>query len=118
MGRGGGGSRGRGGGGGGGASSPSSGGGITPAAMDKAFDASPGAKDNFVTLADFRERLGGTRAEQDAAIRQGRLEGKFTLDTHEGLFNTARYEANRERYRAASVPQPGSSKPFIYISRR
>lgn len=125
MGRGGGGSRAKGGGGGGGAATSSNasagaqggGGGIGQKDLEKAFDASPGAKDNFVHLADFRDKLGGTRAQQDAAIRQGQLDGKFTLDPHEGLYNTKRYLENAARYKAAAIPNK-HGKVFEYISRR
>lgn len=88
--------------------------------MDKAFDASRGAKDNQVFLADFRAKLGGTRESQDAAIRQGVRDGKFSLDTHEGLHETTYYRENRDRLRAGSLSQGnrGDTKPYMYISRR
>lgn len=57
----------------------------TPGGVLAAFDASPGHRDNFVSLADLRERMGGTRAEQDAAILAAARAGRISLDSHEGL---------------------------------
>jgi hypothetical protein len=82
----------------------------------KAFDASPGAaRANFVKLSDLRERLGGTREEQDAWIRRERIAGRFSLDTHDGVHGKL-----SDRDRAAAVVEGSADRPtrMIYISRR
>lgn len=84
--------------------------------FDRAYSKSPGAKDDFVKLADIRARLGGTRESQDAAIRKMRVSGKYTLDTHEGLHTSPKFKADRERIMAAAITERGSR--FVYISRR
>jgi hypothetical protein len=99
-----------------GATTGASFGGYSEAHFNAAFDKSPGAKDDLVTLADFRSALGGTRAEQDAAIRQARIAGKFSLDTHEGLFESSRFQANRAKIMDATITESGSR--YVYISRR
>lgn len=69
---------------GGGAVSPANPAPPTPTGVVQAFQAAPGANSNFVNMADMRDRLGGTRAEQDVAILQAVRSGKLTLETHEG----------------------------------
>jgi hypothetical protein len=80
----------------------------------KAFDSSPGAaRHNWVSLADLRDRLGGTREQQDRAIRAAVDSNRFTLDTHEG-----RHGPLTDRQIAATIKQRHGEKPFAYIARR
>jgi hypothetical protein len=86
-------------------------GGITPQTFNAAFDSSPGAKLNVVRLDHFREKLGGTREQQDAAIRTMQLSGHYALDSHEGFTQGLPPSA-----RAAAIHQGGSQ--LAYIARR
>jgi hypothetical protein len=122
MGRGGG-SRGAKGGGGGSAATAakSDGGGglggtsITATQFQSAFSKADAtgkyAGENLVSLDKFRATLGGTRAEQDAAIRAMRVSGKYGLSTHEGLHGSV-----TASQKDASIGEAGSR--YVYISRR
>lgn len=81
----------------------------TPTGVVAALEASPGARNNFVTLADLRDRLGGTRAEQDVAIRQAIREGRVTLEVHEGNVGNL-----SQRMKDAAIRQ-GDATRFVYI---
>lgn len=82
------------------------------AQLDRAFNAANRSGDNFVKLRDLRNRLPGvSRPQLDAAIRAGRLSGKYTLDSHEGLHG----KLTRSERRAAIVERGGR---LVYISRR
>lgn len=110
MGRG----RGGGGGGGGGKGGGKAGGGGTPLQqLDRAFSQSKGASNNLVSLDEFRSKLGGTRASQDAAIREGRVARQYTLETHEGLLRPP-----TASQKAASIPGPQGERAFVYIVKR
>jgi hypothetical protein len=99
----------------------------TPTGVIRALEASPGAVgDNFVKLSDLRDRMGGTRAEQDAAIRQAVNERLVSLNSHEGMAGRQSPEM-----KAAAIHQsPDRDGPFtgrdgrkyatefIYISKR
>jgi hypothetical protein len=83
--------------------------------LDNAFDRSRGARDNHVSLDEFRSKLGGTRAQQDKLIHAGRKARRFSLDTHEGLLKTS-----TPSQRAAAIHDRGSAHSqtgFIWISR-
>lgn len=67
---------------------------------------------NFVKLADIRQALADfSREEFDAGLRELRIEGAFSLDSHEGLHGTLTPEE-----REAGVREAGSL--LIYASRR
>ncbi len=67
---------------------------------------------NFVTLADLRRTLAGFgRDEFDAGLRRLRLDGSYSLDSHEGLHGSLTPEE-----REAGVREAGSM--LIYVSRR
>jgi hypothetical protein len=67
---------------------------------------------NFVKLADLRRMLAGFgREEFDLGLRALRLEGEFSLDSHEGLHGSL-----TDDERDAGVREAGSL--LIYVSRR
>jgi hypothetical protein len=67
---------------------------------------------NFVKLTDLRRALSGfTREQFDAGLKRLRLDGQFSLDSHEG-----RYETLRPEDREAGIHEAGSL--LIYASRR
>ena len=67
---------------------------------------------NFVKLADLRHALSEfSREEFDAGLRKLRLDGEFSLDSHEGLYGTLTPEE-----REAGVHEAGSL--LIYASKR
>lgn len=67
---------------------------------------------NFVRLLDLRQALPEfDRAQFDAGLRQLRIDGEFTLDTHEG-----RHGPLTEPEREAGVREAGSL--LVYVSRR
>ena len=67
---------------------------------------------NFVKLADLREALANfSRDEFDAGLRKLRLDGVFSLDSHEGLHGSLSHEE-----REAGVREAGSL--LVYASRR
>lgn len=67
---------------------------------------------NFVKLADLRQLLAEFRREEfDAGLRELRMAGDFSLDSHEGLHGTL-----SEEEREAGVREAGSL--LIYASRR
>jgi hypothetical protein len=110
----------------GGAVSPSNPAPPTPAGVVQALESSPGIRDNFVNMADLRERLGGTRAEQDAAIIRSVRDGKITMERSENL---TRPITAREKAAALYVqPRPDGNyrgpdgrqytERLVYVSRR
>lgn len=67
---------------------------------------------NFVKLADLRQALEDfSREEFDAGLRKLRIEGRFSLDSHEGLHGSLSHEE-----REAGVREAGSL--LVYASRR
>jgi hypothetical protein len=67
---------------------------------------------NFVKLADLRQALGEfSRDEFDAGLRRLRMDGVFSLDSHEGLHGSLSHEE-----REAGVREAGSL--LVYASRR
>ena len=67
---------------------------------------------NFVKLADLRQMLSEfNREEFDAGLRKLRLDGVFSLDSHEGLHGSLSHEE-----REAGVREAGSL--LVYASRR
>jgi hypothetical protein len=67
---------------------------------------------NFVKLLDLRRALAEfSRDEFDAGLRKLRLDGEFSLDSHEGLYGSLTPEA-----REAGIREAGSL--LIYVSRR
>lgn len=67
---------------------------------------------NFVKLADLRQLLSEFRREDfDAGLRELRMAGDFSLDSHEGLHGTL-----SEKEREAGVSEAGSL--LVYASRR
>ena len=67
---------------------------------------------NFVKLADLRDALSEfSREEFDAGLRQLRMEGIFSLDSHEGLHGSL-----SDDEREAGVREAGSL--LVYASRR
>ncbi len=67
---------------------------------------------NFVKLADLRQLLSEFRREEfDAGLRELRMAGDFSLDSHEGLHGTL-----SETEREAGVREAGSL--LVYASRR
>ena len=88
----------------------------SPAVMKRvaaAFAASPGASDNLVKLRAVRSRLGDLpRVKVDAAILHLVRQGKFSLDTHEGVSGKLTRSERR-----AGIRQPGQN-PYIYMVQR
>ncbi len=67
---------------------------------------------NFVKLADLRQALAEfSRDEFDAGLRQLRIDGVFSLDSHEGLHGSLTHEE-----RESGVREAGSL--LVYASRR
>jgi hypothetical protein len=67
---------------------------------------------NFVKLADLRDALSEfSREEFDAGLRKLRMEGVFSLDSHEGLHGSLSHDD-----RDAGVREAGSL--LVYASRR
>ncbi len=67
---------------------------------------------NFVKIADLRRALSQfTREEFDAGLRELRMDGTFSLDSHEGLHGTL-----SENEREAGMREAGSL--LVYASRR
>ncbi len=67
---------------------------------------------NFVKLADLRQLLSEFRRDEfDAGLRELRMTGDFSLDSHEGLHGTL-----SEKEREAGVREAGSL--LVYASRR
>ena len=87
--------------------------------MDRAFGRSPGAKDNYVALADLRRNLGGIRPVQDLLIRRARQAGTHSLDSYEGQTYrdlSAAFTARVKAIKAAAVVDTGGQ--LTHISRR
>jgi hypothetical protein len=89
-----------------GAVSPSNPAPPTPSGVVAAMEASPGASQNHVDLADLRDRLGGTRAEQDAAIKKAWQDGKLTLNSSEGRFAQGQFGLTDRTKNAALYLSP------------
>lgn len=68
---------------------------------------------NFVILADLRDALASlyTREEFDEALRQHRIDGVLSLDSHEGLFGEC-----TQRMRDAAIVENGAR--LVYCARR
>ena len=81
--------------------------------MDKAFTAAPGGgRDNFVTLADLHKSMPHlNRNEFVAVVNKGRDEGRYGLNSHEGLSRPPSKETSD-----AAINE-GTSR-LMYISRR
>jgi hypothetical protein len=79
--------------------------------MDEGFDRAPGAKGNFVALADLHKTMPHlSRQEFVAVVNKGRDEGKYSLDSSEGRFSPT------AETKAAAITEGGSK--LLYISRR
>lgn len=82
-------------------------------AIHAAFHVSPGRKDNFVSLADLREKTGLSRERFDAAFRELQKRRVLSGEVHEGLFTKTGFDI--KRHTAGGIPQKGEgTKPLTW----